>query len=83
MNNIIQWLFLKTKINKLKLEEGDVLVLRPPTKGWNIKQAEQYHKFIVQTLKDCGYKNLTITFADDVDLGIINTSQKSNYENQG
>jgi hypothetical protein len=79
---MIKWLFLKTKINKLHLEEGDILVLRPPTKGWNMNQANQYHKFVEQILRDFKYNNITVTFMDDIDLGIISTG-KSNFTHKG
>lgn len=83
----IDWLFKdigdQFQVNKLDIQENDVLVVRPPKDSkWKPEYAEKFHHFLQETFKQYGYKNLTITFLEDIDLGIART-YKSNYANGG
>jgi hypothetical protein len=68
----IKWLFVKGQIAKLQLQDGDILVIKPPIgKTWHSEKAKNIHNLMKETLEKFGYKNTHITFVDDVNLGVI------------
>jgi hypothetical protein len=68
----IKWLFVKGQINKINLQDDDILVIKPPTGiRWSDKKAQNMHKLIKDSLVKSGYKIKLITFVEDVNLGVI------------
>jgi phage pi2 protein 07 len=77
----IKWLFMKWQfgyqINKLSLSNGDIVVIKPPKNNkWNSEKAQRMHTFIKEFLESNGYKNLNITFVEDINIGVISKNNE-------
>lgn len=81
--DVEQLLNEKFQINKLDLNENDILIIRPPEgKHWTIKRAKAYHDIVTNTLEKSNLNNDVLVFIENVHLDVLVT-HKSNYANGG
>jgi hypothetical protein len=75
----IDWLFKeRLQINKLDLQDGDIVVVKVENKGE--ERVKRIHDFVCETLqKQFNKKVEVMTVVEGIELGILKSTYKSNY----